>query len=208
MTSNEIFPNFPYSAESEPRLSWTVEETLQRVLLKSHESTDLKHEELVVSLKNMFEQGKKELWDIHARIHENQENICENGGTSIDNKQTTTTSSSNKIKTIHVEITEGLYQGKEYKLIPKPNAPCMVGRSTGRKYRYGGISLAKDIEVSTTHGKFEILSGKAYYIDAGSTNGSHHKGVPLEQNCPHLLLEGMELAIGESIVRIVSLSTT
>jgi len=197
-------------------LSWTVEETLQRILIKSHESTELKHEELANSLKKIFEEGKKELLDIHARVNnENQENICENNGTFDNNNNkraiatttTTNNNNSNTIKTITLEIIDGPYKGKTHDLSPKLNTPCMVGRSTGRKYRNGGISLSLDSEVSTTHGKFEILSGKAYYTDTGSTNGSHIKGMPLEQNTPHLLIEGIELVIGLSIMRINSLST-
>mmetsp|Transcript_24943 Transcript_24943/g.37890 ORF Transcript_24943/g.37890 Transcript_24943/m.37890 type:complete len:206 (+) Transcript_24943:170-787(+) len=205
MTNDTIFPNFPHSLDNEPQLGWTVEETLQWVLLKSHEATDLKHQELASMLTAKFEEGKKELRECHARTKENQENTKNDNIPSISNDKPKL--SSKKITTINIKITEGPYKGKQFQLSPKSNAPCMIGRSTGKKYRDRGISLSKDGEVSTTHGKFEILNGKAYYTDTGSTNGTCLEGIKLEENNPCLLREGSVLSIGGCVLVISSLST-
>mmetsp|Transcript_7492 Transcript_7492/g.10901 ORF Transcript_7492/g.10901 Transcript_7492/m.10901 type:complete len:204 (-) Transcript_7492:149-760(-) len=202
MTTETVFPNFPRSLDSEPQLGWTVEETLQWVLLKSHEATGLKHQELASMLTAKFEEGKKELWECHARAKENIQESKVSSTSSGKQKE-----SSKKIKTIHIKITEGLYEGGMFHLCPKGSAPCMIGRSTGKKYRERGISLSKDGEVSTTHGKFEILNGKAYYTDTGSTNGTCLDGVALEGNTPFQLREGSVLAVGGCVLVVSSLST-
>lgn len=190
---------------TEPQLGWTVEETLKWVLLKSHEAIDLKQQELASMLTAKFEEGKKELRECQARAEENQENTKNDNIPSISNGKQKL--SSKKIKTINIKITEGPYEGKEFQLSPKSNAPCMIGRSTGKKYRDRGISLPKDGEVSTTHGKFEILKGKAYYTDTGSTNGTYLDGIQLEETTPYLLREGSVLSIGGCVLVISALST-
>ena len=66
---------------------------------------------------------------------------------------------------VHLSCVDGPYSGRKWKLKPRLGGkPIMVGRSTGRKFTRGGVSLSKDGEVSTTHGNFtvaEVLRGVA-----------------------------------------------
>lgn len=134
--------------------------------------------------------------------------------------------------TITVQITVGPHAPSTYTLHPKPNTHCVVGRSKGKKFSKNGISLYKDQEVSTTHGKFlvvmedeaeEVLdddiennddNGAAgsnsrmkikpryYYVDVGSTNGTIYNEVALVPNVKLELKNGMEIKVGNSLLRI------
>jgi hypothetical protein len=69
----------------------------------------------------------------------------------------TVSSSSSLSPTITVQITVGPHAPSTYTIHPKPNTPCVIGRSKGKKFTKNGISLYKDQEVSTTHGKFLVV---------------------------------------------------
>ena len=133
----------------------------------------------------------------------------------------------NSIATIAVTFTSGPHASPTpYTLHPTLDTPCLIGRSKGKKFVKNGISLHKDQEVSTTHGKFMVEetttsrtastttttknemgseNGRAlsfYYMDVGSTNGTTHNGTSLEPNTKLLLVNGMELKIGNSTLMI------
>ena len=104
---------------------------------------------------------------------------------------------------IHVQITTGEYAGSSYTLKPTTRWPCFVGRSTGKKFTGRGISLPKDLEVSTSHGKFEVGRGsKLRFIDTGSTNGTLVDGELLEAQSPIELYDGMEITVGMSLMKV------
>ena len=135
---------------------------------------------------------------------------------------------------IGIRVTSGPHSSSTFTLRPKPGGPpCLVGRSKGKKFTKNGVSLYKDQEVSTTHGKFVVEGGggdggsmggesmvgegasrggsavggelKYYFIDVGSTNGTTYgeSGTQLEPNRRLALANGMELKVGNSTLRIV-----
>ncbi|KAL3771009.1 hypothetical protein ACHAW5_008636 [Stephanodiscus triporus] len=122
---------------------------------------------------------------------------------------------------IDVQITVGPHAPSRFHLRPRPGAPCLVGRSKGKKFVKNGISLHRDQEVSTTHGKFVVVedgvvgsSGGAkggegrsrpryYFVDVGSTNGTVCDSAPLKPNVRLPLVNGMELKVGNSMLRII-----
>jgi hypothetical protein len=108
--------------------------------------------------------------------------------------------------TIHVDVIAGEYQGAFFDLQPRSRNHAWVGRSQGRKFRDKGISLPKDLEVSTSHGRFEYSRGKFYYLDAASTNGSRIQNMEIEPNKPYELYTGIEITVGQTIMKITLLS--
>lgn len=137
------------------------------------------------------------------------------------NKSASSNSSGNNKTTIEILVIVGPHAGSKYVLRPKPGAPCHVGRSKGKKFIKNGVSLTRDQEVSTTHGKFVVEyhtggieaaaaaaggggnNNKFYFIDVGSTNGSVYDGEQLEPNDRLPLWSGMELKVGNSVMKIV-----
>eukprot|EP00574_Skeletonema_japonicum_P006718 CAMPEP_0201716314 /NCGR_PEP_ID=MMETSP0593-20130828/2326_1 /ASSEMBLY_ACC=CAM_ASM_000672 /TAXON_ID=267983 /ORGANISM="Skeletonema japonicum, Strain CCMP2506" /LENGTH=288 /DNA_ID=CAMNT_0048206101 /DNA_START=190 /DNA_END=1056 /DNA_ORIENTATION=+ len=143
---------------------------------------------------------------------------------SSTNKNTTTTT------VLVITILSGPHASQTYKLQPKHTQPCLIGRSKGKKFLRNGISLSKDQEVSTTHGKFSVeevvldhteddddgntdntnsrgggggVQKKFYYTDVGSTNGSSVGFEErLEANVKVEIEEGMELTVGHSTLKI------
>jgi len=130
-------------------------------------------------------------------------------------KSTTITNTS----TLTITILTGPHESQTYKLQPKHTQPCLIGRSKGKKFLRNGISLSKDQEVSTTHGKFSIeqqeqvdndsssnsgggVQNKFYYTDVGSTNGSTVGEARLEPNVRIEIEEGMDLRVGNSALKI------
>jgi len=146
----------------------------------------LKRDELIDILQKDFENGKDEIMQTHQTARETK--ICPKK-TSFDSVQ--------------IEIISGPHSGETYTLSPSLRKPCFIGRSTGKKFRDRGISLSKDSEVSTTHGKFEMKpGGLIFFTDTGSTNGTLHQGVELDDNVPLKLEENMELLVGSSVLKI------
>ncbi|KAI9912410.1 hypothetical protein PsorP6_005479 [Peronosclerospora sorghi] len=107
--------------------------------------------------------------------------------------------------TIAVECKRGPYQGRKFSMVIDSNGhpSCFIGRSTNRKFRSPhGLSMPNDSELSTTHGEIRVdPTGKLFFIDLDSTNGSRIDGVELEAEEPYELTQGkpikVEIGAGE-----------
>jgi len=99
---------------------------------------------------------------------------------------------------LFIEVQTGPHEGATYLLKPRSSRPCDIGRSKGKKFQQRGVSLFKDSEVSTCHGKFEYKAGRMYYTDTGSTNGTSFMGEAMEDNVQMEIICGMVLGVGDS----------
>lgn len=122
--------------------------------------------------------------------------------TNHDQGTTATKGKKNKLQqNLLVEVLTGPHEGATFLLKPRPSRPCEIGRSKGKKFLSRGVSLHKDSEVSTCHGKFECKAGKMYYTDTGSTNGTSYMGEAIEDNVPMEITNAMVLVFGMSELR-------
>lgn len=158
-----------------------------------------------------------------AAVASNASTIAESSSISQATKPKSTTSTTN---TLQITILSGPHSSQMYKLQPKLSQPCLIGRSKGKKFLRNGISLSKDQEVSTTHGKISIeqvvvtddnndgdddndgvggggVQYKFYYTDVGSTNGTTVGDVRLEPNVRMEIEEGVEVRVGNSILKMM-----
>lgn len=108
-------------------------------------------------------------------------------------------SGQSKVVRIILTITAGPYEGKTFRL--KFNkAPLKVGRSQAKKFK---LSLARDSEVSTTHGDFRCQKiGTMSFQDSDSTNGSWLNGEELEPWVPAIIKGGDELRLGQTVMTV------
>jgi len=109
------------------------------------------------------------------------------------------TSSASTSLCLLLKCNTGPHIGQKFRLEladGKEEDTFKVGRSTGRAFKEKGLSLYKDKEVSTAHGKFEIKNNAAFYIDTKSTNGSSLNGKMIEAQQPVRLKEGDLLSLG------------
>lgn len=217
-----IESSFPYTVHDEPSDDWTIEELMQWCYIQSKEKTIHQIEGMKKHLENQFITGKSEILEIYEKIKESQESLNDRGNeksgrvvevNNYENKdhnevyeegymqhKANTVGSENKShNSIHIEMISGPHEGEAFLLKPRIRQACLIGRSAGKKFRERGISLKKDPEVSTSHGKFEMKAGgKFYYTDTGSTNGSFVEGKDLDVNIAFELKTGMEIMFGGS----------
>jgi hypothetical protein len=180
---------------------------MQWWLLHAHSETDAKYEEIVAALTIQMDQGKEEIWDCHKLAVDKMGGSNENSDPQQQIESSVKTSPSKPKEatltgTIHIELVAGPHGGAVYDLKPRPRSACWVGRSTGKKFKDRGISLPRDLEVSTTHGKFEMHQGKLCFTDDASTNGSKLGEAEIPANSPLELVNGMEIITGQTVMRI------
>ena len=118
--------------------------------------------------------------------------------------------------TIHIDVVSGPNEGLFYDLQPRTRTYSWIGRSQGRKFKQKGISLPKDLECSTTHGRFEYTNTtntggendgpKFYFVDVGSTNGTQIDGYECEPNVSYVLSTGMNILCGKTNLKVTLLS--
>ena len=182
--------------------------------------------ELAVQMKERGElkqhdcEGEEEVMAaVAAGENADPQQIAESTAATDQLKPSSATSSSaqstatTKKTLLQITILSGPHASQTFQLRPKNNSTqssscCLIGRSKGKKFLRNGISLNKDQEVSTTHGKFSMMEedgvqNKFYYTDVGSTNGSTvGDNVRLEPNVRMEIEEGMVLRIGNSTLKI------
>ncbi|CAI5737210.1 unnamed protein product [Hyaloperonospora brassicae] len=127
-------------------------------------------------LRREFEKGKQALLDALAAEKENVDNDGEDVPRAF---------------TILVRCISGPYQGRNFcmDIDKKRHSSCFIGRSTGRKFRPPrGLSVPKDSELSTSHVEIKMeTTGKLFFIDLDSTNGTRVDNVQLEAHEPYEL---------------------
>jgi len=108
--------------------------------------------------------------------------------------------------TIHIDIVGGPYGGLFFDLQPKTRSHAWVGRSSSTKFKDRGISLPLDLEVSTSHGRFEFKQGIFYFTDVASTNGTRIDGKECVPNHPYkLTAKGMTILAGQTPMKVTLL---
>lgn len=233
---------------AEPNNSWTIEELMYWSLSQYHSKAISQTASHIQSLSDNCDRECDDLMELHRAAVElaengtrgnggdNEENVRNhadaaaavdvNAKITNNNNSTTTTTKTPSPGTITVLITSGPHNASKFTLRPKPCTPCFIGRSKGKKFIKNGISLSKDQEVSTTHGKILVEGGgggglsasgaavngsnsdggsgaKFYFIDVGSTNGTTLNGELIEPETKILLTEGLELKAGGSNLKFM-----
>lgn len=163
-----------------------LERDCEAVASKLVKQAKLRAEEL---RKEMLE-GKKALLDA---LEAEKENLDEDGNAIP------------QAYTILVRCITGVYRGRKFSMDidTKRHSSCFIGRSTGRKFRSPrGLSMPKDAELSTSHGEIKMEStGKLFFIDLDSTNGTRVNDVDLVAHDPYQLTLGkptkLEVGAGE-----------
>jgi hypothetical protein len=117
-------------------------------------------------------------------------------------KQTKNKENQQECGKLVAEVLEGPHEGKTWSLQPKRDKPCLVGRGRGKKLKEHGMSLPKDLEMSTTHGKFVLSDGCFYFVDMGSTNGTEIAGKALEEDVPVKLYNDIRIQCGKTLMKI------
>lgn len=159
--------------------------------------TDKKTEMALKLLRQELEDGVRELYESHGKLVEN----CENRAA-----QSSSTKHINAKDTLKIDIISGEHAGTTFFVTPKPDKPCLLGRSKGKKFKQNGVSLFNDLEVSTTHGKFTVENGNFYFTDTGSSNGTLIRDEDIEIDVPYLLEDGIEIKVGQSILKVTFVS--
>lgn len=189
---------------TEPNDDWTVEEVFQWTLLRSYKLFDERFLNMAESLRGDLDQGGKELEkvrkDVSQKLPKQDAENCQNNG---ETKSVPVNDSNNNILprssvVVQAKVIESdYYMGKVFELKITKKNHCFIGRSSSKKFKNNGISLSKDLEVSTTHGKFELhKDGQVYFVDTGSTNGSKVDGSSVEPDEPCLMQTGTVLWVG------------
>ena len=140
------------------------------------------------------------------------------GAAAVATIKARTTTANNPPDTIHIDVLSGPNEGLFYDLQPRTRTYSWIGRSQGRKFKQKGISLPKDLECSTTHGRFEYTNTTNtagdgnndgptfYFVDVGSTNGTQIDGYECEPNVSYVISTGMNILCGKTNLKVTLLS--
>ena len=154
------------------------------------------------NLRNDFNEGGKQLEEVRKEVSLKQAPLEQSENRPNANTKpaaaATSTRAPRSTVVVQAKVVESeAYMGRVFELKVTKKNHCLVGRSSSKKFKTNGMSLSKDLEVSTTHGKFELhKDGNVYYTDTGSTNGSKIDGESLEADEPHRIQNGTILVVG------------
>jgi len=135
--------------------------------------------ELVGRLKLEYAEGAKSITAMMSSTHgnaESQRRLC-----------------------VTLKVGTGPHMGQKFRLEPSTDGGedvFKIGRSTGKAFKEKGLSLYKDKEISTSHGKIDVRNGQAFIIDTKSTNGTSLNGEDVEPNVPLRLKTGDVITMG------------
>lgn len=175
--------------EGQPKPGMTVQEYLLEEKTKMIEAIQEHIRVQVNKLKNEFELGKFELENVVEQTitkmekdgdQENNKQSSKKSKTSASSSSSNSSRKNSITKKIKIVVIEGVHKDASFNFKRTQRLIVMVGRSTGKRFKKGGVSLFKDSEVSTTHGKFHIVKDDLCFSDLGSTNGSFLNGEALE----------------------------
>ena len=213
----------------EPTADWTVEEAFQWTLLRSLVATNAKFAQLESSIRTTVETGLQGLNDTDPTFQTKTTTNAGDGLTKTTNpvpvpeaSRSARSATVAKIAvppassfTLQIDILEGEHVGKHFELSITKTKEAYLGRSRGKKFKDGkGISLYKDLEVSTTHGKFVMVDQQPCFVDTGSSNGTRvqthnddtndHEMMDYELPAdePFPLVSGTHLVCGQSRLQV------
>jgi len=179
---------------------------MQWIVLKSHQNLRNDYEKEVSAIWAQYEAWEQE--QLGTTEPQKQAAVSKPIAVpKVQNKPTEAVKSTANPTIIHITVIAGPHTGETFALKPSARAKHPVGRSRSAKFVEKGISLHKDLEVSTTHGHLFIKAKQFYFTDANSTNGSRvvvngTSEQRLEPNEPVVLEQGMQLVLGQSTLEI------
>lgn len=130
-----------------------------------------------------------------------EEALAEKHSTSKE-AESAAASSVDQVVNVKLTVTDGPYKGKSWELKPRKRRVCKIGRSTGKAFTSGGVSLPDDLEVSTTHGKVQLKNGLVCFTDLGSTNGTEVNGSAVQEGVATPLVTGDKLHVGATVFEV------
>ena len=192
-----------------PADDWTVEEVFQWTLLQSHKETDGRFQRIEKSLKTQLEEGFRSISNLQSPDRENSENSNPNETFAVEDDKPASKSSTTTGPLsfdLVVSVLGASRKGKVFPLHVTEEQECLLGRSRGNRFRENGVSLSRDLEISTTHGKFEIVNGKICFTDTGSTNGTKvevgDEDMEIARDEPYELSNGTVLVCGATRLEV------
>ena len=189
----------------QPKAGMTVQEYLMGEKTKMVEAIQAHIHSQINKLRNEFELGKIELeQEVERQIAElEKQNEAESSELPKKKAKTDSKSQSSSDSTkIQVMVVEGVHKDALFKFKRTSRLTVMIGRSTGKRFKRSGVSLFKDSEVSTTHGKIHVHKDDLCYSDLGSTNGSFLNGEALAARKTYVINDGDVLRLGQSHLKV------
>lgn len=185
----------------QPKAGMTVQEYLLEEKTKMLDAIQDHVRGQVNTFRNEFELIKIELEnEVERKIAElEKQDEQQSEESSAKKSKTNSNNNNNKIKIV---VVEGVHKNASFNFKRTQRLTVMIGRSTGKRFKNTGVSLYKDSEVSTTHGKIHVIKNDLCFSDLGSTNGSFLNGQALEARKSYVVYDGDVLKLGQSHLNI------